>query len=119
VIIHLRTVRPDLIICRFYSGLHWSCGDLNARLKGNEGYKKMKSNASKKGLTEPDTALASELDRAKLQLILRAKRQERLHLLPLDGAADDEEEEDLVDDPVGQLVPGLHRLLPGDEIVYE
>lgn len=93
---------------------------MNARLKGPDAYQKMQSNAAKKGLTEPDQALASELDRLKLQLIMHAKRQERLHLLPHNGSADDgEEEEDMVDDPVDQLVPGLHRLLPGDEIVYE
>ena len=112
--------QTDLNLYRFYSGLYWSCGDLNARLKGPAGYEKVKSNAAKRGIKKPAEAIADKLDRAKFQAVLREKKEERLHMPPSSGVEEEEGEDELLNDQVGQLMSGMNHLLTnGEDIVYE
>lgn len=112
--------QTDSNLCRFYSGLYWSCGDLNARLKGPAGYEKVKSNAAKRGMKQPAEAIADKLDRARFQAILREKKEERLHMPSSSGVEEEEGEEEMLKDQVGQLMSGMNRLLTnGETIVYE
>ena len=108
----------DLTRHRFHSGLRWSCGNLNARLKGPAGYEEAKSNATKRGLKEPSKAVAAKLSHAMFQVILREKTEERLHLSP--SAAHDDDGEEVINGQVGQLMSDMSRLLTeGENIVYE
>jgi hypothetical protein len=81
----------------FLSGLQWSCGDLNVRMKGPEVYAKMQNNAAKRGQTSPIELLSRELDGIKLMVATHETEQDLLHAAPLAieggaGAARDDAE---------------------------
>jgi hypothetical protein len=106
-------IELTLTVNSFYSGLQWSCGAWNARLKGPEEYARMQGHALKKGLVAPAEAITRELDALKLRAIVHKRIQDRLHAtpLPIEGRAvveevedDAEEEEAIVYDEEEEVV---------------
>lgn len=106
----------------FLNGLQWSCGELNAHLKGPDGYNKMKAAALKRGMKDPAAVIAKELDRIKLDIVMYEERERREHLRLSDAITNggqgntDEEGEDEIQELSTLQLPRSGLL---EEIQYE